>query len=414
VVRKQGTFAMNVHGFMSRSLPAILVGSVVALCSCRRSESPKEPIAPPANAIDPGIAPVRDAPPLITVGHVGHDHQIALYVAALEADRFRNDYGICLAEKKSREVYDLVQNGETLAELRLIKVGGATAMPAAMQRGEIMVGFGGVAPVSFFIDKGADFKIICPLQTEGDMLVVRPDLPVTDWDSFVTYAKQSESPVRIGYKGPLAVAKLIFVRALDEVGLTHEAEDATVNVMVKLVNLQGGKNMVPSLAAGMVDGIVMNQPTVSVAAAKGVGQVIANLADLPPAGMWKDHPCCCVAAKTDTIAQHRDAIVALLKLMHLSTAFINADKLRAAGAAARWTKVPVEVEKDSIPSVTYVSEFSESWKCGMTTWGQIMHDIGKFSGDLQGKQGQEFLNLTCDFTLSQEAERDLRARGLLD
>ncbi|KPJ72302.1 MAG: hypothetical protein AMS14_08050, partial [Planctomycetes bacterium DG_20] len=69
------------------------------------------------------------ARPTLKVGHVGHDHHLALYVAALEGERFRNDFGIYLKELKAREVYDLVDGERTLARLNFIKVGGGSQMP---------------------------------------------------------------------------------------------------------------------------------------------------------------------------------------------------------------------------------------------------------------------------------------------
>jgi NitT/TauT family transport system substrate-binding protein len=357
--------------------------------------------------------------PILKVGHVGHDHQIALFIAALEGKRFQKEYGIYLKEKKPREVYDLIEGGKTLAELHIIKVGGGARMPAAMERGEIDVGYGGVAAVAFFRDKGNPMKILCPLQTEGDMLVVRPDLPADDWNSFVKYIKSSPKPLKIGYKAPVAVAKLIFMRALKEEGISYRVlggkagGDEAIAGSVELVNLQGGKNMVPSLSSGAVDGFVMNQPQVSMAKVKKIGKVIAELADLPPAGKWKDHPCCCIVAQEEIIKAHRPVLKALMKLTLLATEWINADKIRAAGLAAKWTKIPLDVEKDSVPSIIFLAEFTDSWNQGMIVWADIMDEIGKFTKDLKGKTGDEFLGIICDTSLIEEASKELREKGHL-
>ena len=91
--------------------------------------------------------------PVLKVGHVGHDHQIALFIAALEGEKYKK-YGIWMKMKKYKEVYDLMKGDKAIAELHLLKVGGGSMMPAAMERGEIQVGFGGVAAVAFFRDKG--------------------------------------------------------------------------------------------------------------------------------------------------------------------------------------------------------------------------------------------------------------------
>lgn len=357
----------------------------------------------------PGSEPAGE-PPLLRVGHVGHDHQLALYVAALEGEALARPGGVWLREKKSREVYDLMRGREALARLHLVKVGGGSRMPAAMERGEIDVGYGGVAAVAFFRDKGLAVRILSPLQTEGDMLVVRPDAPAEDWEGFVAWVKASPRPVRVGYKAPVAVAKLIFVRALREASIPfrsqeEEAGDGPAGGSVELVNLQGGGNMVPSLVSGAVDAFVMNQPQVSLAKVRKAGRVVAELADLPPEGLWKDHPCCCIAATEETIRGRRPALEALMTLTLAATAYIRSDPGRAAEKAAAWTKLPVEVERDSVPSIVYLAEFTPSWKKGMHTWADIMNEIGKFQGELKGRKGDAFLDLLCDTSLMDDAAR---------
>ena len=42
--------------------------------------------------------------PVIRVGHVGHDHHSALYVACLNGELFRKDYDICLECLKERKI----------------------------------------------------------------------------------------------------------------------------------------------------------------------------------------------------------------------------------------------------------------------------------------------------------------------
>ena len=360
-------------------------------------------------SVTPQNASAEGDVPVFKVGHVGHDHQIALFVAALEGDNYK-EHGVWLKEKKKKEVYGLISKGTEIAELHLLKVGGGSRMPAAMERDEIHIGFGGVAAVAFFRDKGDPFKIICPLQTQGDMLVVRKDIPAKDWGTFVEYVKKSERPVKIGYKAPVAVAKLIFMAALDEEGISYTTSDKKKEgAKIELVNLQGGKNMVPSLSSGTVDGFVMNQPAVSVAKVKGVGKVVADLSYLPPKGNWIDHPCCCVATTDKMIAQHRPILKQFMKLIYVATEKINADKEKAAKLTSEWTKLPIEVENDSLPTIQYVAEFRESWKKGMFIWRKIMAGLGKFDKDLKGKDDDEFWELLIDETIMDDAVEEYKA-----
>jgi len=348
------------------------------------------------------------------VGHVGHDHQIALYVAALAGESFVKQYGVGLKPVKDREVYDLIEGGRTLARLRLVKVGGGSRMPAAMSRGEIDIGLGGVPAVAKLAESGKSrgVKIICPLQTDGDMLVVKDALPIADWAGFVAAAKGTDKPLVIGYKAPVAVAKLIFERALKAEGVPYgytEGEGAKVI----LHNMKGGKNAVPLLASGVIDGFVMNQPAVSLVVHKKLGHVVAELRDLPPAGKWREHPCCCVCATGETLANHAEAVKALLKVIHLGTAEILADRPRAAKLAAEWTKVPEAVELDSVPSITYGSMPTPAWRAGMETWATMMQDVGAFTGRYADIAPSEMVADVCDLSLCEQAARELRAKGLL-
>ncbi len=337
----------------------------------------------------------------ITIGHVGHDHQIALFVAALRPDVVEEACGISLVEKKEREVYDLVEKGEVLAELHLTKVGGGSKMPAAMERGEIDVGLGGIPAVIFFVDKQAPFKILTPLNVDGDMLLLRPGLAAEDWAGFVELARSSDTPLKIGYKAPVAVAKLVLEGALDAEGIPHG--EAGVEGGVELVNLRGGGKIVPSLEKGTIDGAVINEPFGSIAVHKGVGKVISLLADLPPEGRWLYHPCCCVAATEEAIASKRRALVALVTLLHHTTTFIGENPEQASRLAAEWTRNDPEVEAMSVPNIVYTTDPGDAYRAGLKTWLESMHAAGQFEGALKDLGWQESFDLVHDLTLHEEA-----------
>ncbi len=337
--------------------------------------------------------------PELNVGHVGHDHQLALYVAALEGKLVEIRGGAYLSMVKKNEVYDLIDHGKTVARLHLIKVGGGSNMPAAMERGEIDIGLGGVAAVCFFIDKGNDFKIIFPLQTDGDMLVMKPDFSAADWTSFVQQVKSNDAVVKIGYKAPVAVAKLIFERALkaEKIPITYKPDEP--GGKVELVNLQGEANMVPSLLNGAVDGFVINQPHASSAVHKGAGKIVCDLSTLPPEGKWEQHPCCCVAVPQLILSNHRNAVKSFLKVLYGATDIINDHPDMAVHDAAAWTKFPKEVEQDSVATVNYIHAPSARWVNGMKTWAEIMNEIGKFSGELKEKTPDEIVETVCDLSI---------------
>jgi NitT/TauT family transport system substrate-binding protein len=357
--------------------------------------------------------PAEGEVPTLRLGHVGHDHHLALYVAALEGERFKADYGTYLEEVKPREVYDLVDGGARLARLQFLKVGGGSRMPAAMSRGEIAIGLGGVTAVAKFADEGQPFKILAPLNTDGDMLVMQKDSPIGDWAAFVKAAREGEKPLRIGYKAPVAVAKLVFERALMAEGIPCGYDPGETKTGVILVNFGSEKSPIPLMESRAIDGFVMNQPAVAVAEHKGLGKTVALLRDLPPEGKWVNHPCCCVSATEETMAAHPDVLKGLLKVILLANHLINTNQDLAIDCASRWTKYEKEIEQASVPSITYLAEPVESWVTGMKTWAEMVKDVKLFKGKYAEATPQAFVDDVLDLRLVREAARELRDKDLL-
>lgn len=358
----------------------------------------------------------QDAAPAVTltIGSVGHDHQLAMYVAALYGERFQKDGGAYLKELKAREVYDLYDGGKAIARLKHVKVGGGANMPAAMSRGEIQIGLGGVAAVAKFADKGQPFRILAPLQTDGDMLVMKADSPINSWADFAKRAKEGDRPLVIGYKAPVAVAKLVFVGALRAEKIPYSDKGAPPGGGgVVLKNLRTEKSPFPLLASGGIDGFVWNQPAVAVAVHKKIGKVVADLCDLPPAGRWKDHPCCCVSATDETLAKHPQVVKALLKVLLRSTQLIHEDTDLAVDAASAWTRNQRAVELLSVPHIHYLAEPTDTWLKGMRTWHALMTEAKAFSGKYADMAAEDFVQDVLRLDPVRQAARELRAEGLL-
>jgi NitT/TauT family transport system substrate-binding protein len=325
--------------------------------------------------------------PALTVGHVGHDHQIALYVAADAGQALEEAYGVRLAALKDREVYELFDGGTKVAQLNLVLVGGGSAMPAAMEQGSIEVGLGGIGPVAKYADNGSPFRILAPLNNDGDALLLRPDVPAASWAEFVALAKRSEQPLRIGYKAPMAVAYLILTKALKEEGLLFGQEPVDKEgraVKVLTVNLQEDQNMLPAMEARTVDGVVANEPYPSLLEFKGLGRRVADLSTLPPAGKWEGHPCCVVAATRKALAEKRAAVTSLLKVILAGTDLMARDPEASFRAEARWTKTPPEVARRSVARVTYVSRPDARWQEAVKTWLELMASMNRFDKQYRG------------------------------
>ncbi len=348
-------------------------------------------------------------PPVLKVGHVGHDHHTALYVAALNGDMFKKDYGLYLKEVRPKQLYQLYDGDELVCELELFKAGGGSKMPTAMDQGMFDVGFGGVAAVAFHVDKGRPMKIISPLHSKGDMLVVSADLAPNNWDEFVEFTKNRKEPLRVGFKAPKAIALLIFQAALDEVGVsyTHDASKRDADIL--FINMKGAGHLNPGLQNDIIDAYVCNNPFCAIAEEKGMGRCIADLSDLPP-GLWKDHPCCMIAAMDDVIEKKRDLVVKFLELITIATDYMNENPDIAIQSASQWIGTSLEVEKKSIPTSSYLTDPNEVWMKGIHTWVKTMEDLGHIKGQLAGKTNEEINELLLDLSLINEARANVAAR----
>ncbi len=349
--------------------------------------------------------------PFIRIGQVGHDHHLPLFVAAdCGADLAAGAGGYWLKKIVDRHIYDLMLGAQQKARVEVIKVGGGSGMPSALSRENIDIGFGGFAPAVFAIDKGAAIKVVAPVNADGDMLVISNKMNINNWREFLILARKSIKPIKIGYKAPKAVAYLIFMAALRHEGIIYgpsEQSASGTQVQVQLINLNKDSNMVPSLQSGVVDGFVMNQPQVALAEFKGVGKVIAQLRDLPPEGEWYSHPCCCVAANSKFITEHKEELEGLLKLFRAAAIKIN-DKNGFDGvlhSAIRWSGAPHEVEKKSIPSNLFVVEADRSWLAGCKRWYEMMIEMKQFGGSLKGKTPGQIEQIVADYLLAPVADK---------
>lgn len=344
--------------------------------------------------------------PLLKVGHVNQDHHLALYVAALKGDFFKDD-GVWMTEIKYKERYTLHTGDGPIAEVQLIKSKGGAEMPNNLLAGLFDIGFGGVPAVMGVVDKGKDVRILLPLQNAGDQLIVENEMPVENWDEFIDYVKKSDEQIVLGYKAPTAVQYIVAQKAFSEVGITYTEDPTVTDAMVLWVNQKGQKNMTTNLAAGQVDGFVANQPTPAQAVVAGVGKFITELSVLPPEGMWVHHPCCMVCSNEKVKTEHPEEVKQFLKLVMIATDHINNDMDDAIKIAYEFLGQKEGVEDLSIPTVYYSNEDDEIWRGGIVTWAKVMNEIDKYSGELKGIVDERVVDMCVDFSFLEELKKEL-------
>ncbi|MFZ5760068.1 MAG: ABC transporter substrate-binding protein [Thermodesulfobacteriota bacterium] len=316
-------------------------------------------------------------PPLLRIGHAPTDHHASLFIAAMNPEYFRKHDGIWLKEKIWRSEYELLDQDRVLARVVIdASTGGQELVRRLAEEQQDMV-TGGVPAMLNFIDQGSAIRIVAPLMADGAALVGRPALPADNWQGFVALARTAEPPLRIGYKIGLSVQHLILEQALQAAGLSfsHDIADSTVDVI--LVNLFGEKNLLPALENALVDGVVTNQPFPAMAEVRGVGKIVALLHELPPAGKWRSTPCCALAASERYISEQPEVAGAMVALLREANRFLKNNPDKSAVQIARWLEIDPEMERRSLPTITWVEEFDADWQRGVAFWVEAM-----IAGDL--------------------------------
>ncbi len=337
--------------------------------------------------------------PLLQVGHCNHDHHSAVFISALRGERMKELYGIYL-EPLGESYYALVENDVKILEIQFVQSQGAINVPNNMVAGLFEIGFGGVIPFAASADQGSGVQIISPLHSRGDMLVVADDNTfVTDWSSFIEWARSSEEPLIIGFKSPKAVALLIFESAITAEGIEWSMQgNPEPGSQILLFNAQGQPNLNPALQNGTIHGYVSNNPACALAEHNGIGKCVAELSDLPP-GNFTNHPCCAIASTETAIARRPEDIAAALRLFAAATDYINNDPADAASAAAEWIGIPVDVELLSMATSGYDMQVSIDWLENMVAILDNMRNLGAFTGPLAEKDDEGNACFLYDFSL---------------
>ncbi|MDK2928462.1 MAG: sulfonate transport system substrate-binding protein [Methanococcus sp.] len=348
----------------------------------------------------------------LKVAYLPSDHDAPLFVAAEYPDVFKDKYGVYLQEVENKKTYELYENDKLVANVEFIKVieGGAKIM-TLMAQGQVDVGLNGVPPAVFSIDQGTNAKIVSPVMAEGSAVVVRNDIPVETWDEFVVYIKeQAESgvQVKIGHPLPTSIQYVMIKSALDAEEVTYTENPNDKDAMVQLINCKGQGTMPQLLSSNELDAVIAWEPTPEQLAVSGIGKSVIYSGELPPEGVWTNHPCCVFVASNDAVENKRESVKAFLKLMALANNEITANPKLAVNASAEWLGTDLEVEELSIPNIGFTNEIGSLEAIG-PEFVKVMDEQGAMTGQLAGLEDAEEINaILYDFTLYNEIMEEIQ------
>ena len=381
-------------------ITGVLLDAVVLVAGC--GEQPDTSVDGAADDTTEVVLPDIDfyaEAPTLQVGFVKQDHHSAVFIAALRSEEMKAQYQVYL-EPLGEEFSALIADGQKVAEIEFIQSQGAINVPNNMQAGLFEVAFGGVVPFAASADQGSGIRIISPLHSRGDLLVVAADNDVAyDWDSFLQWVEGSDEPIVVGYKSPKAVALIIFESTLMNADVAYSFEGNPVEgSKILLFNANGQPNLNPALQNGSIDAYISNNPACALAESNGIGRCIAELSDLPP-GDFANHPCCAIAATEAVLVEKPREVAAILRLFEGATDYINNNPEDAAAAAAEWIGNPLEVEIASMATSGYSMELTEDWLANMDAILANMRGLGTFTGPLAEDDPEANAEFLYDFSL---------------
>lgn len=320
--------------------------------------------------------------PVLKTGFIFTTHHTPFLVAAVKGEDFKNQ-GVWLKPVAERQSYELMVQDRPVALLDLVvaKSGAETATLFAQQHLDIAIA--SITAIMAGIDKGTPIKIVCPLQTEGMALIAPKNSLLSDWDDFMRKVRESEEPVKVGFHSPTSAPKIVLEGALRQAGVNVTLDPSDTSAQVLLVDLKETSNLLASLSSGQVEAVVGPSPFPEVALSRGLGKVVINLRDLPPTGQWSDFPCCVGVASKEAMKTHPKVVAAFVELIMRSNAWSNAHREEAGEIAAQWIGMPAEAGRMS--TLVFLNEFSPSWLRGAGSYLDILNNMNKFNGLLNGK-----------------------------
>ena len=177
---------------------------------------------------------------------------------------------------------------------------------------------------------------------------------------------------------------------------------------VSVIYTKGTGPMPTLLATDQIDGYIAWQPFVEVAPLAGIGKVLVYSGDLPPAGRWKNHPCCVFTARQDAIDNTPELTNALTAAFVLSTQYISEHPNESAEIVADWlagkgnftygniTVSSVDVLQRAFPTVKFVNEPTDEWKNDTLEFVYAQRELGDLTGALVNTTDAESLRLLFD------------------
>ena len=351
--------------------------------------------------------------PTIKMVYILSDHHAPLMVAASNGEMFEEKYKTWLKPLNPAKLYELYDNGSPIARIQLIPTKKGSDVEKLMAQGNVDIAISGTQAVMMSVDKGVDTRIISPLQNAGNVFVLNKDVEAEDWKAFVSLVKGRGKQFKIGMAGPQTVSAIIFRSALDYEGISYTEDSTDRRADILFINMKGHGNLIAALNNKISRGIIGAQPFPAVTVDQGLGRLILNLQDVPPARRWAGHACCSLEAASKFLTQDPALAKKVLSLVACGVDMSNTNKELTAKACSAWLGVSESVETVAMQSMTYTTTADAPWIASIDEYSKTMDGMGMFTGKLKGLQGEALAAATFDLTMMNNVTQELKAKGLI-
>jgi len=196
---------------------------------------------------------------------------------------------------------------------------------------------------------------------------------------------------------------------------SNASAGSTAGETVGILYTQGVGPMPGLLATNQIDGYISWQPVAEAGVESGVGQIATYSKDLPPAGKWSNHPQNVFIVRNDFEAANPDFVNAYSALNLASSQYITDHPQESAGIIADWlagkqnftygnvSVSSVTAVSNSLPTIKFTTEPSDSWKSSMSDFVDAQIAIGSVNGFLKNSSADRN-TLLYNFAPYQSAE----------
>jgi NitT/TauT family transport system substrate-binding protein len=321
------------------------------------------------------LATAAWAVPSLTIAYHREDHAAPLFDACLYPKDFRARYRLYLKEVKPRELYTLVDGKRGTLSLRLVSFDDDSAIVTALRLDSAQVGILASEDVlTAVITTGLNIRIIAPLQQGGDLLVVNPSIPATDWKEFLAWVKAQNRPTTIGYIGQYSTAALGLAQALEYEKVNYsgtvpgrDLSPKPESAKVELVRADDRAALAAELSSGTFDAAVLQEPAAAWVSMLQGSRTIGRTDILPP-GRFENRPGTVIAATGRSIVKRGEDLSRFLELMAVATHYANDRRQKTLAAVNKWLDAPPALESIAMRDIGFSSRPDTNFTTGIWNW----------------------------------------------